>query len=101
MRGMLLYTHPSMLRHEPPPGHAEHAGRLKAVLDAFENLSLDRREAPYATAQCITRVHPTRYVEALEPAFAETASARVRLDPDTYISEGSREAIYRAAGACV
>ncbi len=98
---MLLYTHPSMLRHEPPPGHAEHAGRLQAELDAFENLSLDRREAPYATAQCITRVHPTRYVEALEPAFAETASARVRLDPDTYISEGSREAIYRAAGACV
>lgn len=98
---MLLFTHPSMLRHEPPPGHAEHAGRLQAVLDAFEGMSFDRREAPYATAETITRVHPSRYVEALEPAFVETEGARVRLDPDTYISEGSREAIYRAVGACV
>ena len=68
---MLLFTHPSMLRHETPPGHAEHDGRLQAVLDA------------------------------LERAFAEANHARVRLDADTYISAGSREAIYRAAGACV
>jgi acetoin utilization deacetylase AcuC-like enzyme len=98
---MLLFTHPSMLAHETPPGHAEHAGRLQAVLDALETLSLDRREAPYANREAIARVHPERYIDALEPAFAETEDARVRLDPDTYISAGSREAIYRAAGACV
>ena len=98
---MLLYTHPSMLTHEPPPGHAEHAGRLQAVLDALENMPLDRREAPYATREAIARVHPARYIEALEPAFAEARETRVRLDPDTYISAGSREAAYRAAGACV
>ncbi len=61
----------------------------------------DRREAPLAEKDAIARVHPRNYIEALEPAFAETASARVRLDPDTFISSGSREAIYRAAGACV
>jgi len=98
---MLLFTHPSMLRHEPPPGHAEHPGRLQAVLDALEDMTLDRREAPYATREALQRVHPAAYVEALEPAFAETSGSRVRLDPDTYISAGSREAIYRAAGACV
>jgi acetoin utilization deacetylase AcuC-like enzyme len=98
---MLLFTHPSMLRHETPPGHAEHAGRLQAVLDALEDTKLDRREAPHASREAIARVHPERYIDALEPAFAETQDARVRLDPDTYISEGSREAIYRAAGACV
>jgi len=98
---MLLFTHPSMLRHEPPTGHAEHAGRLQAVLDAFEDMALDRREAPYATREALQRVHPAAYVEALEPAFAETSKGRVRLDPDTYISSGSREAVYRAAGACV
>ena len=90
-----------MLAHEPPRGHAEHPGRLQAVLDALQDAPFDRREAPYATTEAISRVHPMRYIEALEPGFAETADARVRLDPDTYISSGSREAIYRAAGACV
>jgi acetoin utilization deacetylase AcuC-like enzyme len=98
---MLLFTHPAMLAHEAPLGHPEHAGRLKAVLDALEDLPLERREAPLADVEAISRVHPPRYIEALEPAFAEARAARVRLDPDTYLSEGSREAIYRAAGACV
>jgi len=98
---MLLFTHPSMLRHDAPPGHPEHAGRLQSVLDALDGMKLDRREAPLADVEAISRVHPTRYIEALEPAFAEAQDQRVRLDPDTYISAGSREAIYRAAGACV
>jgi acetoin utilization deacetylase AcuC-like enzyme len=98
---MLLFTHPSMLDHQPPPGHAEHAGRLQAVLDALENMPFERREAPLADRTALIRVHPERYIEALEPAFEEARSARVRLDPDTYISAGSREATYRAAGACV
>ncbi len=98
---MLLFTHPSMLDHQPPPGHAEHAGRLQAVLDALENMPFARREAPLAEQTALIRVHPERYIEALEPAFAEAQSARVRLDPDTFISAGSREATYRAAGACV
>ena len=90
-----------MLDHAAPPGHPEHAGRLKAVLDALADMSLDRREAPMADVAAIERVHPARYIEALEPAFAEARDARVRLDPDTYASAGSREAAYRAAGACV
>jgi acetoin utilization deacetylase AcuC-like enzyme len=98
---MLLFTHQSMLRHETPPGHAEHAGRLQAVLDALQHMPLARREAPLASREAIERVHPAAYVDALEPAFAEAREARVRLDPDTYISSGSREAAYRAAGACV
>jgi acetoin utilization deacetylase AcuC-like enzyme len=98
---MLLFTHPAMLAHEAPPGHPEHAGRLKAVLDALEGMTLDPREAPLADVEAIGRVHPQRYIEALEPAFAEAQEARVRLDPDTYLSVRSREAIYRAAGACV
>jgi len=98
---MLLFTHPSMLAHEPPRGHAEHAGRLQAVLDALADIDLDRREAPLAAREALERVHPGGYVNALEPAFAEARETRVRLDPDTYLSAGSREAAYRAAGACV
>lgn len=90
-----------MLAHEPPGGHPEHAGRLKAVLDALEGLPLQKRDAPMADAETIALVHPTRYIEALEQAFAEAGGGRVRLDPDTYLSAGSREAAYRAAGACI
>lgn len=98
---MLLFTHSAMLAHEAPPGHPEHAGRLQAVLGALKDMPIERREAPMADLEAIERVHPKRYVEALEPAFAEAQQTRVRLDPDTYVSVGSREAIYRAAGACV
>ncbi|MGH6950088.1 MAG: histone deacetylase family protein [Vitreimonas sp.] len=98
---MLLFTHSSMLGHEPPRGHAEHAGRLKAVLDALKDAPLDRREAPYAERSALERVHPAAYLDALDLAFAEAREAYVRLDPDTFISAGSREAAYRASGACV
>jgi acetoin utilization deacetylase AcuC-like enzyme len=98
---MLLFTHPAMLRHEPPPGHAERPERLQAVLDALAGMKLERREAPLAEKTAIGRAHFAGYIEALEPAFAEAQTRRVRLDPDTYISAGSREAAYRAAGACV
>lgn len=98
---MLLFTHPSMLEHEPPRGHAERPERLEAVLKGIAQLPLERREAPFATREAITRVHPARYVEALEEAFAEAREACVQLDPDTYLSPGSRQAAYRAAGACV
>lgn len=98
---MLLFTHPSMLAHEPPPGHAERPARLQAVLDGVQALPLDRREAPWAARDAIERAHPVQYLDALEGAFAEALGARVQLDPDTYLSAGSREAAYRAAGACV
>lgn len=98
---MLLFTHLAMLRHAPPSGHAEHPGRLQAVLDALEGMDLDRREAPLVERAALQRAHPQAYVDAIESAFAETANARVQLDPDTFLSAGSREAAYRAAGACV
>jgi acetoin utilization deacetylase AcuC-like enzyme len=98
---MLLYTHPSMLKHEPPRGHAEHSGRLKAVLEGLGELELERREAPWAERAALERVHESAYLDQLEEAFAKTEAGIVQLDPDTFISAGSREAAYRAAGACV
>jgi acetoin utilization deacetylase AcuC-like enzyme len=98
---MLLFTHPSMLNHRPPRGHAERPERLQAVLEGIADFDLDRREAPMADVEALTRAHARRYVEALEPAFAEAEHAIVQLDPDTFISAGSREASHRAAGACL
>lgn len=98
---MLLFTHESMLRHRPPEGHPEHPGRLQVVLEALGGMNLQTREAPLVAPEALWRVHPSRYVEALEPAFAEAKEARVQLDPDTYLSADTRQAAYRAAGACV
>ncbi len=96
---MLIYTHPSMLDHAPPRGHAERPERLQAVLYGISHIDAERREAPFASREAIARVHPVRYIDALETAFAETRDAIVQLDPDTYLSSASREASYRAAGA--
>ena len=97
---MLIYTHPAMLNHAPPRGHAERPERLQAVLDGIAHIAAGRREAPFASRDAIARVHPRRYIDALDSAFAETRDDQiVQLDPDTYLSSASREAAYRAAGA--
>jgi acetoin utilization deacetylase AcuC-like enzyme len=96
---MLLFTHPSMLRHEVPAGHPERPARLEAVLAALKDMALDRRAAPLAARGAIERVHPAALVEALDEAFAEAGDAPRALDADTWLSAGSREAAYRAAGA--
>jgi acetoin utilization deacetylase AcuC-like enzyme len=98
---MLLYTHKAMLRHEPPAGHAESPARLEAVLRGLEPLGLTTRDAPFAPREAIERVHPAPYVDAMEEAFAQARDGSVALDPDTFLSPGSHEAAWRAAGACV
>jgi acetoin utilization deacetylase AcuC-like enzyme len=99
MCAMLLFTHAAMLAHDPVPGHPEQPARLSAVIDALADV--ERREAPLAAREALLRVHPPAYVDALEAAFAAAERARVQLDADTAIAPGSREAAYRAAGACV
>lgn len=98
---MLLFTHPAMLGHDPVPGHPESPDRLRAVLAALDPMPLKRREAPEAEHEAIARVHPQSYINAIDAAFDEAAHRRVKLDPDTSVAPGSREAAYRAAGACV
>jgi acetoin utilization deacetylase AcuC-like enzyme len=102
---MLLYTHPSMLNHKVPSGHPERPARLEAVLKGLEGLQLERREAPFADREAIERVHPAPLIDALEAAFTQTLENAdedfISIDADTHISRGTREAAYRAAGACV
>ena len=99
---MLLFTHPSMLDHEAPPGHPERPQRLEAVLTALEDVPIERREAPWAPRQAIERVHPSVYVSAMEAIFPKRGEGMVSLDSgDTFLSDGSREAAWRAAGAVV
>lgn len=97
---MLLFTHPSMLDHGVPPGHPERPQRLEAVLKALERVPLTRREAPFATREAVERVHPSAFVSAIEGVFPKAGDGMIALDSgDTFLSDGSREAAWRAAGA--
>ncbi len=96
---MIVFTHASMLAHEPPEGHPERPERLAAVLSAFDDLGLERREAPWAERAAIERVHPASLIDLLEVGFERARDAPAPLDADTWISPGSREAAHRAAGA--
>lgn len=95
----ILYTHSASARHVTPPGHPEQEARHKAVLDALEDLALDRREAPLADETDVLRCHPARYLARLKAAVP--AQGQVALDGDTYLSGWSVEAAMRAVGgAC-
>jgi acetoin utilization deacetylase AcuC-like enzyme len=96
----LLYTHPACFEHDPGQYHPETPARLKAVLDALsapEFASLQRREAPQASVEDLTRVHPARYVERLLAAVPQ--AGHVGIDADTVMSPQSGAAALRAAGA--
>ncbi|HWD58073.1 MAG TPA: histone deacetylase family protein [Stellaceae bacterium] len=96
----LLYTHPACLEHDPGQYHPETPLRLKAVLDALaapEFAALQRREAPEAALDDLTRVHPARFVERLLAAVPE--AGHVGIDADTVMSPQSGQAALRAAGA--
>jgi acetoin utilization deacetylase AcuC-like enzyme len=95
-----LFSHPACLAHDPGPGHPESPARLKAVLaalDAPEFANLARYEAPRATEDQITRVHPADLIRHLLGAVPREGYAMV--DGDTILSPGSGEAAMRAAGA--
>ena len=100
---MLLLTHRACLNHDPGPHHPECPDRLRAVLkalDAEEFAELIRDEAPRATVEQLSRVHPENYVTAIlgiRPEPDET----VPLDGDTIMSWGSAEAALRSAGAAI
>jgi acetoin utilization deacetylase AcuC-like enzyme len=99
----LLLTHRACLNHDMGPHHPECPDRLRAVLRALEAEEfshLIRDEAPLATAEQLTRVHPPRYVEAILGIRPEPDEL-VQLDADTAMGPGSAEAALRAAGAAV
>jgi acetoin utilization deacetylase AcuC-like enzyme len=99
----LLISHPSFLEHDTGPYHPERPDRLRAILGALEDPAFDglvRLAAPAASMEEMTRVHPQDYVEAIlgiRPGPGE----HVHVDGDTVVSQGSAEAIQRAAGAVV
>ncbi len=96
-----VYTHAACLDHDTGAGHAEHPGRLRAVLDALQAsaLPLDWQDAPLAAREHLLRVHHPALVDRV---LSGPAGSDIEwLDPDTALSPGSPEAALRAAGATV
>ncbi len=98
-----LFSHPAGLDHDTGPGHPECPARLRAVMQALEHpdfVPLLREVAPEATVEQLGRAHPAEYVRAIL-AIQPSPGDVVRLDGDTLMSHGSREAILRGSGAAV
>jgi len=94
-----LLTHADCLAHVTPAGHPEQVARLEAVLEALAPLDLLRSDAPLAEAAAILRVHPAQYLARLRAALPQDGGRA--LDSDTWLSPGSLDAAFRAAGAVV
>lgn len=93
-----IYTHPACLAHDPGAGHPECPARLSAVTDALQAANLagvSWHEAPAASLEQLLRAHAPAHVTRVLAG----AGQRLRLDPDTAMSEHSAEAALRAAGA--
>lgn len=96
-----VYTHAACLDHDTGAGHAEHSGRLRAVLDALQAsaLALDWQDAPRAARDDLLRVHHPALVDRV---LAGPAGNDIEwLDSDTALSPGSPQAALRAAGAAI
>lgn len=97
---LLLATHPIYLRHETGPWHPECPERLTAVMQGIDDAGLRDAVTAFepraATAAEVERVHPGRYLLALEEL---SASGGGHVDADTVASEDSYRAALVAAGA--
>jgi acetoin utilization deacetylase AcuC-like enzyme len=97
---VLVATHPQFLLHDTGHGHPERPSRLTAVMEGIE--AADLRDAVTffeprpATRADIERVHPDRYLLALEELAAMGGGP---IDADTTMSEESYAALRLAAGA--
>lgn len=94
-----VITHADCLNHVTPEGHPERVARLEHILHALEPLDVNRVTAPMAADDDILRVHPAGHLADLR-RILPTQGPRA-IDADTWISPGSLDAAFRAAGAMV
>jgi acetoin utilization deacetylase AcuC-like enzyme len=92
-----LLTHADCLAHVTPTGHPERVARLEHILHALEPLALERVTAPLAADDDLLRIHPADYIAQIRAGRPLDGFAQI--DGDTFMSPGSVDAAYRAAGA--
>ncbi|EEX08943.1 histone deacetylase family protein [Ruegeria lacuscaerulensis ITI-1157] len=94
-----VLTHADCLGHVTPEGHPERVARLEHILHALEPLDLQRVTAPLAADDDLLRIHPESYIREIRDS--RPAEGFRQIDGDTFMSPGSVDAAYRAAGAVV
>ena len=96
----LLITHPDCGKHMLA-GHPERPARLTAVMDRLQTsglaLEMEQIQAPEISSDQLALTHPEHYIQLIESA--EQPGNVVRLDPDTFMNQGSLRAAKLAAGA--
>ena len=95
-----LITHPDCNQHRLD-NHPERPERLLAVMERLEQSGLmaemEGLSATEISDHTLQLVHPQNHINQIEQAGQPDST--VRLDPDTYMSEGSNRAARLAAGA--
>lgn len=94
-----ILTHKACLQHQLD-GHPERPARLHAVLDRLRSdgiLTGTEDIISPVTAEVLSLVHPGHFVKKVMAAEPETGT--IRLDADTYLSNGSIKAACMAAAA--
>lgn len=98
----LIYHHPVFTEHDTGRGHPERAERITAVIAALrtaEFAHLQWQDAPQASIEQISLVHPAAFVERILAVIPDAEEGLRALDADTIVSARSGEAALRAAGA--
>jgi acetoin utilization deacetylase AcuC-like enzyme len=96
----LVFTHPSSLLHETPPGHPERVDRMKAVNAVLAAPALKGylgRQAPLGTDKQILLAHTQEHLNRMRGAVPEHGFEY--LDTDTVMGPHGLEAGLRAVGA--
>ena len=108
MHRTALVLHPDCARHDTGWRHAEHQGRLPAIVQAVYDDTpallpyMLQREAEPARVEDLLRVHTSGHVARIRQAAAEAARGRlVHLDADTVVSSESWLAALAAAGSAI
>ncbi|MFT6556895.1 histone deacetylase family protein [Sneathiella sp.] len=95
-----LFTHRDCLFHDAGPGHPEKADRLRMVLNRLEGEAfsgLVEHNASKASRKILELAHTDKYLDSIDASVPK--SGIVQLDPDTFMSPGSKDAALRAVGA--
>ena len=95
-----FFSHKSFLDHNKGLDHPENSSRLEAILNAVgkkEINNLKKIEAPKIDTQNILLAHSAQHMENVFSHIPE--SGYTSLDSDTFVSQKSKEASLRSAGA--
>lgn len=98
----LFVSQPDFADHITPPGHAERADRIVAVEEALARSRFDalvRRNAPTGDLMLAELVHDANYLPLLR--MARPAEGIGQLDPDTFISARSLDAVATGIGGAL